>query len=94
MQIRHETLHSIYHQVQSLCCKELHIADVMHLIAQAIEQYERGYLLAIEIPHQWTDHSLHTIFLPLDETELSAVLDATPVRASPLRGASSPDRTS
>jgi len=94
MQIRHETLQSIYHQVQSLCCKELHIADVMHLIAQAIEQYERGYLLALEIPHQWTDHSLHTIFLPLDETELSAVLDATPARAFRLPGASSPDRTS
>jgi len=75
MQIRHETLHSIYNQVQSLCCKELHIADVMHLIAQAIEQYERGYSLALEIPHQWTAHSLHTIFLPLDEAEFSDRID-------------------
>ena len=95
MQIRHETLMRIYRQTQDICDKkELLISDVMRLIEKAIENHERGYSLALEIPHKWTGHSLHTIFLPLDEAEFSVELDAWPVRASPLRGASSPDRTS
>jgi len=77
MQIRHETLMRIYRQTQDICDKkELLISDVMRLIEKAIEHHERGYSLALEIPHQWTNHSLHTIFLPLDEAEFSVELGA------------------
>lgn len=70
MQIRHETLMQIYREAQDICNKkELLISDLMRLIEKALEQHERGYSLALEIPHQWTDHSSHTIFLPLDEAE-------------------------
>ena len=52
MQIRHETLMRIYRQTQDICDrKELLISDVMRLIEKAIEHHERGYSLALEIPH-------------------------------------------
>ena len=76
MQIQHETLMRIYRQTQDICDKkELLISDVMRLIEKAIESNERGYSLALEIPHQWTAHSLRTIFLPLDEAEFSDRID-------------------